>query len=322
MKKIIAVLSILLIIPVLCGCLLSSDFRDVNKISTIDFSFSDETAGYEHYLFDLDGGVFRARLDKESLEDSPAYELEQSEIDTIRNSFEPARKWSSDYKHKPLVDLEYGPADPTYRIVIEYSDGTSSVLNGSSKHGEKWPDGFVEIKSTLDDIANARIYEEIDPAAKESELTALMSEYDPQVNRSTDNGYEWLDDDGYSISVRDGDGKVMYVDYNEGKFTLDYRNWKTDYDLCRMDYEDLLRDIVKILNSKVVFIVVRSNGEVLSLWTASDSECSRDELISAVRRLKSEHQTIDEKTAEYGYQIEGKCFDKTKGFVYTVEPEG
>ena len=161
-----------------------------------------------------------------------------------------------------------------------------------------------------------------DPAAKESELTALMSEYDPQVNRSTDNGYEWLDDDGYSISVRDGDGKVMYVDYNEGKFTLDYRNWKTDYDLCRMDYEDLLRDINNLLNSKIVFIVVRSNGEVLSLWTASDSECSRDEMISVVRRLQSEHQTIDEKTAEYGYQIEGKCFDKTKGFVYTVEPEG
>ncbi|MBR6960327.1 MAG: hypothetical protein IKH76_07605 [Clostridiales bacterium] len=119
-----------------------------------------------------------------------------------------------------------------------------------------------------------------------------MSEYDPQVNRSTDNGYEWLDDDGYSISVRDGDGKVMYVDYNEGKFTLDYRNWKTDYDLCRMDYEDLLRDINNLLNSTIVFIVVRSNGEVLSLWTASDSECSRDELISAVRRLQSEHQTI------------------------------
>lgn len=322
MKKIIAILSMILAFSMLCGCLDSSDFRDVNKITTIEFSYKDEESGNEHYLFDLERGVFSARLDDESLEDSAVYELEQKETEVIRNAFVPSRKWKSNFIYEPGINMGLTAPDPAYRIVIEYSDGTSSVLNGSSRNGEKWPEGFEDLKSTLDDIAMKRLYEDIDPAAKETELISLLSEYDPRVYRNTDPGNEYLDDDGYSIAVNDGDGERMYVEYYSGKFTLDYRNWHEDYGLIRMDYEDLLRDINIITGSRIGFVVVRSNGDVLSIWTTPDSECSREEMISKVHDLQNRYDFVMEQTKEYGYQIEGKFFDTTRNFVYEIDPEG
>lgn len=147
----------MLVIAMLCGCMETSGFQDVNNIATIDYSFSDEYSE-KHYLFDLDKGVlFAAFGSSERVEDCPELKLEKSEIETIRKLMAPSKTWNG-YKDKPLIDLDSRAVYHNYEIVIGYSDGTSWSLSGYSKNGAKWPKGFEQLKSTLDEIVEPKIY--------------------------------------------------------------------------------------------------------------------------------------------------------------------
>ena len=153
MKKICILIPLILIVSVLCGCSKPLVMQDVENIVSVDFYFSE---GNEYnYSFDLEKGVFRTSADKKPLDDSPEYELNQSEIDAIRNSIEPVRKWPYDYHYARLF-ARYLPR--YYKLTINYADGTQLVFNGSSD-GTKWPEGFEELKETFDSIALERLYE-------------------------------------------------------------------------------------------------------------------------------------------------------------------
>ena len=226
--------------------------QDVKNIVSVDYYFGKGTS-HNYYSFDLERGVFRARtdlsrIDNKPLDDSPEYDLKQSEIDTIRNSIEPVRKWPFNYKHSSL-----GRNLPHYyEITINYADGTQHVFTGTSANGTEWPEGFEELRTTFDSIAFARLNEKIDPASKEKELTDMLSEFDPVVHRNTDEGYDWLGDGGYLIRVYDGDKEKFMVEYSDGSFYLASNNWGNIYNLNRKDYEDLVKDIKKYINNMPV----------------------------------------------------------------------
>lgn len=169
------------------------------------------------------------------------------------------------------------------------------------------------------DIHKSGFYEEIDPVSKEPELTALLSEYTPVVHRSTDDGFDWLDDDGYSIIIKRDDEERMYVDYNDGEFTLGLGSWHGHYNSYRKDYEDLLKDINSILNNSFVAVTIRCNGEWFGSWKATVSECNKKDLIIEARKIM--HKELIEKAKRNGYQIECEFFDKTKDFTYMIDPE-
>lgn len=196
---------------------------------------------------------------------------------------------------------------------------------------EKHPDQFDLIewvcfdKNTLKyynkeiELHQSGFYEEIDPVSKEPELIALLSEYNPEVHRYTDDGFDWLDDDGYSIIIkRDGEER-MYVDYNDGEFTLGLGCWHGHYNLYRKDYEDLLKDIENTLNNALVAVTIRCDGEWFGSWKTPVSECSKKELIIQARETM--HKELIEKTKRNGYQIECEFFDKTKDFTYKIDSE-
>ncbi|MBQ6303694.1 MAG: O-acetyl-ADP-ribose deacetylase [Clostridiales bacterium] len=188
---------------------------------------------------------------------------------------------------------------------------------------EEYPDQFDLIewvcfdKNTLKYYSNqielhkSGFYEEIDPVSKEPELIALLSEHNPEVHRSTD--------DGYSIIIKDGDEEHMYVDYNDGKFTLGLGCWHNHYNLYRKDYENLLKDIENILNNSFVAVTIRCNGEWFGSWKMSVSECSKKELIIEARKMM--RKELIEKAKKYGYQIECEFLDKSKDLIYTIDPE-
>ena len=146
-KKAIVFLSVILVISILCGCSGPTGFQDVKNISSVVY-FYDDGDTY-NYSFDLEKGVFSA----DCLE-ATEYELDRSEIDAIRKSIEPVSKWNDDFKFS-YITPHYSYYH-TYKIVIKYVDGTSCVLNGTSENGGKWPEGFVELKATLDGIVQAR----------------------------------------------------------------------------------------------------------------------------------------------------------------------
>lgn len=160
MRRIIVSISIILIITILCGCSGISrpeGFQDVQNIVSVDYQFGDFQNFDDHYLFDLERGVFRFTHD--AYRNSPEYELEQSDIESIRSAFEPAENWAQHYNYSyfsTAMTMYY-----SYKIDIEYSDGTHCVLEGTAQStgnwqssNTKWPQGFEELKILLDGIVS------------------------------------------------------------------------------------------------------------------------------------------------------------------------
>lgn len=311
MKKLYSLISLLFIFSILCGCSRPLFLQDVNNIVTVDYSFND---GNEyHYSFDLEKGSFHARLDDKDLDASPEYELEQSEIDAIRNSIVPLKKWPFEYKKTALGLVR----TQTYTIAINYADGSSRVFKGETADGAEWPEGFDELRTTFDGIALKRLKEKMDPESQKEELIALLSDYDLQVRSSADKGYDWLGDDGYLIHAKIHDEERLYIEYKDDMFFLGLSDWSISYNSERMDYEDMLAQIKSFTGNEIAVVTVRSGGEWKNKWIAPASECSRDDLILQVN---SNCYIYIEELEKDGYQIECKYFDKTKDIVYTVDP--
>ena len=160
MRKIIASISIILVFTILCGCSGISrpeGFQDVQNIVSVDYQFGDFQNFDDHYSFDLERGVFRFTRDADR--NSPEYELEQSDIESIRSAFEPAENWAQHYNYSyfsTAMTMYY-----SYKIDIEYSDGTHCILEGTAMStgdwqasNTKWPKGFEELKILLDGIVS------------------------------------------------------------------------------------------------------------------------------------------------------------------------
>lgn len=151
-KVIIFVLSVIFAAFMLCGCSSAEGFQDVQNITVIDFSCS-PMSSEGNTRFDLENGVLYFDDSKESA-------LDPSEIESIRNAIAVAEKWDNHYHYEPFSLGRTAPF--TYKITIEYCDGTSCEFEGYTLAGSldsaKWPKGFDEMRSTLEGIANLRRY--------------------------------------------------------------------------------------------------------------------------------------------------------------------
>ena len=165
----------------------------------------------------------------------------------------------------------------------------------------------------------AGYYDEIDPLEKENELFSMLSEYDPELHRSTDPGFDWLNEDGYSIIIKNGGEEHLYVDYNDGEFTLGLGSWHSHYDLNRAYYESLLKEIKNILANQDASVTVICNGEWFGSMILPASQCNKKELIIEARSLMNRERLNTAKT--YGYQIVCEFFDKSKDLTFTIDPE-
>ena len=162
MRRILASISIILVLTTLCGCSGPEGFQDVQNIVSVDYQFESD-----YYSFDLEKGVFSFthdadRASPDMIEQSEKYELDQSEIESIKSALEPAKNWAQHYKYSyfsTAMTRYY-----SYKIVIEYSDGTQCIMDGTSESSggwqnsrTKWPEGFEELKLLLDDLVESRM---------------------------------------------------------------------------------------------------------------------------------------------------------------------
>ncbi len=147
----VLVCSLILSVFLLCGCVGPPvGYQDVENMTALDFSYDSGNRKY-NYSFDLVRGVFCVHFENGDQEDPVEYELAQTDIEAIRNSLRPAGKWTGDFHHSsPGLNYPHN-----YTIDITYSDDTDCVLKGVSANGSKWPEGFEELKSTLDGIVQA-----------------------------------------------------------------------------------------------------------------------------------------------------------------------
>ena len=213
---------------------------------------------------------------------------------------------------------------PVERACIEAVEAVYDFVN-------MYPDKFDLIewvcfdKNTLEYYSRrigffeAGYYDEIDPMEKETELFSLLSEYAPEVHRSGEPGFDWLNEDGYSIVVKDGVEEHLFVDYNDGEFTLGLGSWHSHYSLYRAYYESLLNELKNILANKEAAVTIVCNGNWFGTMILPASKCTEKELIISVRCMMNREQL--DKAKSFGYQIVCEFFDKSKDIKLTIDPE-
>ena len=256
-KVVIAFLATMLFCFLLCGCNGPAGFQNVENIVSIDYSYNSYTSS-NYYTFDLDRKVF-CFSHSSTQENLLEYDLNQSEIEAIRNAFVPVEKWVSDYQYKSLGGSIKNDNWQYYDIVINYADGTSCVLKGTSS-GEKMPKGFEELNSTLDGIVNSREYGsftrdktysydgkyyavfnesfgsfEIDVYSSDGYVNAIMPQsYYDDFYEGDFWGVCW-ENDSYNLWIQTKDGGTMCFSKNGDEWTLNEDAVRPDYIICRSE---------------------------------------------------------------------------------------
>lgn len=259
MRKVaIVILATMILLSLLCGCSGPAGFQDVENIVSIAYSYNSYTSS-NYYTFDLNRKVF-GFSHSSSQEDLEEYELEQTEIEAIRNAFVPVEKWVSDYQYKSLGGSIKNDNWKYYEIVINYADGTSCVLKGTSS-GEKMPKGFEELNSTLDGIVHSREYGsftrdktcsydgeyyvvvidethgpfEIDVYSSEGYINAIMPQnYCDDFYEGDFWGVCW-ENDSYNLWIQTKDGGTMCFSKNGDEWTLNEDAVRPDYIICKSE---------------------------------------------------------------------------------------
>ena len=252
MRKISASISIILVFTILCGCSGISrpeGFQDVQNIISVDYQFGDFQNFDDHYSFDLERGVFR--FTRDANRNSPEYELEQSEIETIRNSIKPTGVWNANYNYQsPGSHLSNHGDWLSYDIVITYADGTSCELKGESS-GEKMPKGFDELRSSFDSIVALREFGSFTRDKTYSyDGKYYVAKFDPsfhEIDIYSSNGYVdaiilpnpgdyygvcW-EKDSYNLWIQEENGDILCYNMADEKWFLNENAVKPDYIICR-----------------------------------------------------------------------------------------
>lgn len=248
MRRIIASISIMLVLTILCGCSGPAGFQDVQNIVSVDYQFEGYQS-FNHYSFDLKRGVFSFTHD--SANNSPEYKLEQSEIETIRNSIKPAGMWSANYNYQSLGSHLSNHGDwLSYNIVITYADGTSCELQGNSS-GEKMPKGFDELRSAFDSIVALREFgsftrdktysydgkyyvAKFDPLFHEIGIYSSNGHVDAIIlpNPGDYYGVCW-EKDSYNLWIQNKSGDTLCYSMVDEKWSLNESAVKPEYIICR-----------------------------------------------------------------------------------------
>ena len=248
MRRIIVSISIILIITILCGCSGPAGFQDVQNIVSVDYQFEGYQS-FNHYSFDLENGVFS--FTHNSTGDLPEYELEQSEIETIRNSIKPTGVWNANYNYQsPGSHLSNHGDRLSYDIVITYADGTSCELKGESS-GEKMPKGFDELRSSFDSIVALREFGSFTRDKTYSyDGKYYVAKFDPsfhEIDIYSSNGYVdaiilpnpgdyygvFWEKDSYNLWIQEENGDILCYNMADEKWSLNENAVKPDYIICR-----------------------------------------------------------------------------------------
>ena len=162
-------------------------------------------------------------------------------------------------------------------------------------------------------------YESVEVLDKKDDIMQVLSQYNPSLHDSNDDGYDWLEEDGYSISIARAGEEILTVDL-EGEFSLYFEGWHTHYAAYKRDYETLLADIKRITSNEMAAVIISCNGKWMGSTTAIASDINESYLINRVKSLLNDKEFLS-KMKQYGYIIECKFFDSEKNMEFKIAPK-
>ncbi len=129
----------------------------------------------------------------------------------------------------------------------------------------------------------------IKPESKLSSILDALQDYNLATYTGEDEGYDYLEKGYFCVSVINPSGADdLYIDMEDGGFTVTYGNWDAHYDAYQNDYRRMMNDIQKFLRNEMYLAVVSQGQDWICSLSIDSPEINRTFLIRQTREfLKS-----------------------------------
>lgn len=166
----------------------------------------------------------------------------------------------------------------------------------------------------------ARCDDDIVPIYKLYCMKAFLNDYAYEVHTNADEGYDYLDDVSYCITLRNADGEELFIDL-EGEFTLSYGGWHTHYFDSNSEFECLKEDVMSILNNQLGSVTLQVDGKWFGGSTTQSPITTKEQAIEKVRNVLGNTREFVCKVHRKGVEVSCKFWDKELDSVVILAPE-
>lgn len=220
----------------------------------------------------------------------------------------------------PMTTEELSAHFPTFEWTRGHSgwvlseDDSVKLMNLWELHQDKHLDEFK------DSFLVQRDDDDIDPVYKLYSLRAFLKDYPYEVHTNADEGYDYLDDVSYCITLRNADGDELFIDL-EGEFTLSYGGWHTHYFASNSEFECLKEDIISLLTNKMGAVTLQVNGKWFGSSTTSSPITNKEQAIEKVRDVIDNKREFIRKMHRKGVEVSCKFWDRKLDSMVVLAPE-
>ena len=211
--------------------------------------------------------------------------------------------------HFPAFDWTGGHSG---RVLSE--EDSVKLMNLWELHQDEHLDKFN------DSLLAQRDDDDIDPIYKLYCMKAFLKDYAYEVHTNADDGYDYLDDVSYCLTLKNADGEELFIDL-EGEFTLSYGGWHTHYFASNSEFECLKEDIISILANKLGAVTLLVDGKWFGSSTTPSPITNKEQAIEKVRDVIDNTREFVRKVHRKGVEVSCKFWDRKLDSVVVLAPE-
>ncbi|MBR1499160.1 MAG: hypothetical protein IJ615_05965 [Bacteroidaceae bacterium] len=197
------------------------------------------------------------------------------------------------------------------RVLSE--EDSVKLMNLWELHQDEYLDGFKN-----QHLAQ-RNDNDFDAAYKLYSMKAFLKDYAFEVHTSADEGYDYLDDVSYCITLRNADGEELFIDL-ESEFTLSYGGWHTHYLASNSAFESLKEDILAILTNKFGAVTLSVDGKWMGSSTTTEPITQKEQAIEIVLEVLGDTKEFLRKVHRKGVEVSCKFWDSELDSTTTLAP--
>ena len=206
---------------------------------------------------------------------------------------------------------------------FEWTHGHSGVVLSTEKSMKLLNLWELHQENHAADFGNASLVRsekyEIEPAFKLFCLESFLKGYEYEVHTSADEGYDYLSDLSYCITLKNKDGDELFIDL-EGDFTLTYGGWHTHYFATPEDYECLKDDISAILTNKMGTVTYVVAGKCFGGSTTEQPITNKEEAIKKAKEMYGDIKEFMQKIHDEGVELRCRYWNSVLNSNIVIAP--
>lgn len=125
----------------------------------------------------------------------------------------------------------------------------------------------------------------LQPGSKLGEILKTLQDYNIATYTGEDEGYDYLDEGDYCITVLNPSGDAdLYIDLEDG-FTLTCGEWDAHYEPYPKDYRNMMEDIRRFLEGGMYLAVVSQGADWICSLSVNQKEPDKAFLLNQLREF-------------------------------------